>query len=132
MNWVLFFDGDCAFCSRSVRWVARLDRRARVSFAPLQGTLSARFGLSGHVVEKGGTMVLLREDDGRTFTRSDALLELCSALGGGWNLLRVFKWVPGWLRDKIYQWLADNRHRLIKPGDACAMPDPALAGRLRE
>jgi predicted DCC family thiol-disulfide oxidoreductase YuxK len=132
MSWVLFFDGDCAFCSRSVHWVARLDRRKRVAFAPLQGTLAAELGFAGYASEKGGTLVLLREGDGRVFKRSDALLELCAAFGGAWRLLRVLKCLPRPWRDRLYQWVADNRHRLMKSGDACRMPDPALEGRLRK
>lgn len=132
MSWVLFFDGECAFCSRGVRWVMRLDRWARVSFAPLQGELAAGLGFSVFAANKGGTMVLLRENDGRIFKRSDALLELCVALGGIWKMLRVFNCLPRGLRDRVYQWVADNRYRLMKPGDSCAMPDPTLAGRLRK
>ena len=45
MGWVLFFDGDCAFCSASVRQVVHYDKHGRVNFAPLQGKLAKEKGL---------------------------------------------------------------------------------------
>ncbi len=132
MTWVLFFDGDCGFCSGSVRRVARCDRRGRVFFAPLQGELARRMGLSRHAAAVGGTMVLLRESDGALFTRSAAMLELASALGGPWRLLRIGKLLPESLRDALYDMIADHRHLLPGKSHACGLPDAALMARLRE
>jgi predicted DCC family thiol-disulfide oxidoreductase YuxK len=129
MSWVLFFDGDCGFCSASVRWVVWLDKRGHVFFAPLQGELAGKLGLAGHAAETGGTMVLLRESDGFLFTRSDAMLELARALGWPWRLARVAAIIPQRWRDGIYQFVADNRGRLS--GNTCQLPDAKLVERLR-
>jgi len=131
MNWVLFFDGDCAFCSASVRWVVRLDKRRRISFAPLQGELAGKLGLAGHAAETSGTMVLLRESDGVLFTRGDALLELARALGWPWRLARVAVIIPRRWRDGIYQFIANHRRALSGKTSACQLPDARLAERLR-
>lgn len=131
MSWVLFFDGDCGFCARSVRRVARWDKRGRVFFAPLQGELARKNGVSGHAAAVGGTMVLLRESDGAVFTRGNAVLELTNALGGPWKLLRIGKLLPKSLRDALYDLVADNRHRLPGQISACKPPDAAFMARLR-
>ncbi|MFZ9937225.1 MAG: thiol-disulfide oxidoreductase DCC family protein [Luteolibacter sp.] len=132
MQWVLFFDGDCAFCSASVRGVCRLDKRGRVDFAPLQGELARKIGLEKHAAASGGTMVLLREDDGQRFFRSDALIELASAIGGIARVLALLALVPKPWRDALYQFLADRRHRLRRASGTCKMPDERLRARLRE
>lgn len=132
MGWVLFFDGECAFCSDSVRWISRLDRRGKISFAPLQGKLAAEKSLSGYAAGKGGTLVLFREEDGRLFTKSNALIELTRALGGWWRLLAVARFIPPFLRDAVYQWVADNRYRIMGKSDSCSLPDPVVLNRLRE
>lgn len=130
MEWVLFFDGDCGFCSRSVRWVIRLDRRARIDFAPLQGRLASEKGLVGRT-GLDGTVVLWREADGRFFERSDALIELARALGGGWRMFALARFIPRVLRDAVYRWIARHRHQL--GGSAsCDLPGPELRARLRE
>lgn len=131
MGWILFFDGECAFCSKSVQRVFRLDRRGNVSFAPLQGDLSREMGFSHHAAKDGGTMVLLRESDGKAFTHSDAWIELANALGGWWKVFTAARLIPKPLRDVLYRWVAANRYRLMGKSDACQMPDPELAKRLR-
>ena len=132
MSWVLFFDGDCAFCSKSVRQVVRFDRQQRVYFAPLQGKLSAEKGFTRYAAESDGTMVLLRESDGKVFIRSDALIELARALGGAWRLFTTARVIPKPLRDSVYRWVADHRYLFIGKSDACSLPDPELLKRLRE
>jgi predicted DCC family thiol-disulfide oxidoreductase YuxK len=131
MSWVLFFDGDCGFCSASVRWVLRLDKRKRIFFAPLQGDLARKLGFSDHAAEAGGTMVLLRESDGVLFTRADALLELARALGWPWRLARAAVIIPRRWRDGVYQFIADHRQVLPGKNAACQLPDAKLAERLR-
>jgi predicted DCC family thiol-disulfide oxidoreductase YuxK len=133
MAWVVFFDGNCGFCSWTVRQVFRLDRHARITFAPLQGDLAREHGFSKYADEAGGTMVVLRETDGKVFTHSDGLIELARAFGGGWRVLTVARFIPKWLRDAGYRWIAHNRYRLMGRADAsCALPDPALLKRLRQ
>lgn len=131
-GWILFFDGECGFCSAAVRWVARRDKRGRISFAPLQGRLAGELGLSRHAAPEGGTLVLMREPDGKVWTRSDACLELAWVLGGGWRVLLVLKGIPRCIRDAAYRWVADHRQRWFKVESACGMPDKELRKRMRE
>ena len=132
MSWILFFDGDCAFCSASVRRVVRFDQRGNINYAPLQGKLAGEKGFSHYAAAEGGTMVLLRESDGQVFTRSDAWIELARALGGAWKLLTITRFIPRCIRDFMYDLVANNRYRLIRKSDTCALPDPVLLSRLRE
>jgi len=131
-TWLLFFDGDCAFCSRSVRQVFRLDKRKRIFYTPLQGKLSHELGYADLAAEKGGTMVVIRESDGKAFTRSDAWIEVARALGGWWNLLLVTLLVPKFLRDWVYNLVANNRYRFLGKNATCDLPDPELMKRIRE
>ena len=132
MGWVLFFDGECAFCSESVRQAVRFDRHERLSFAPLQGKLAAQMDFSKYAAEAGGTMVLLRESDSRVFVRSAALIELAKVLGGWWRLCTVAWLVPRPLRDWVYGWVANNRYRFMGKSATCSLPTAELSKRLRE
>lgn len=132
MSWVLFFDGDCAFCSASVQRAAHFDTREQISFASLQGDLSRKMGFEKHASEDGGTMILLRESDGKVFTHSDGLIELARIFGGAWNLLTLARCIPKPLRDFVYRCIARNRHRLMGKSDTCKLPDDAFLRRLRK
>lgn len=132
MGWILFFDGDCAFCSASVRRVFRADRRGVFRFAPLQGEFSRRRGFGAHASAETGTMVVMREADSRVFLRSDACVEMARALGWPWRLLALARWIPRRPRDAAYGFLARNRRWLPGFTNACDLPHPDLAKRLLE
>jgi predicted DCC family thiol-disulfide oxidoreductase YuxK len=132
MGCVLFFDGDCAFCSRSVRRVVAFDKHRRISFSPLQGKLAAEMNFSKHAAATGGTMIFLRESDGKIFKKSDALVELARALGGGWRVMTFARFIPRFLRDWVYDRIANNRQRFSAKSSSCSLPDPEVSKRLRE
>lgn len=132
MGWVLFFDGDCAFCTQSVQRAVVLDKHQRLSFASLQGKLSHELGFEKHAAAAGGTMILLRESDGVIFMRSDALIELAAVFGGGWRVVTLARFIPKALRDEVYRWIADNRFRFKGRQESCMVPDAELRKRLRD
>ncbi len=114
---------------RSVRFVYEYDKKGLIEFAPLQGELSGRFELKGYAEKGGGSMVILREEDGKIFTKGDALLELGKTLGGVFRLLAVmFSMLPRRLRNAAYDLIARNRNRLA---GACELPDEGLRKRMR-
>ena len=133
MGLVLFFDGDCGFCNRSVRAVHGLDKHGDVEFSPLQGNLAKRLGLEEFADKEAGTMVILRESDGMRFFKGDAWIELGKTLGGIWAVLAgIFSMFPKTARDWGYDLVARNRYRLAGKGDSCRTPDESLRKRMRE
>ena len=133
MALVLFFDGECGFCNRSVRTVSRFDREGGVDFAPLQGKLSKELGLEKFADKKGGTMVILRESDGERFYKGDAWIVLGNTLGQPWALFAGFFAIfPKSVRDAIYDFFAKNRYLIAGKSAACAIPSEGLGKRMRE
>jgi len=129
VNLVLFYDGECGFCARSVSFVYEFDEKGLIEFAPLQGELAGKIGLRGYAEKGGGSMVILREEDGEIFTKGDALVELGRALGGVFRVLAfVFSLIPEGLRNWLYDQVAKNRNRLA---GACELPDEGLRKRMR-
>lgn len=127
---VLFFDGECGFCTRSVRSVYEFDERGLIEFAPLQGELAGKFGLKGYSEKGGVSMVILREEDGEVFTKGDALMELGKALGGVFRVVAFgFSLFPQGFRNWLYDLVAKNRYQL---GGVCELPDEGLRKRMRD
>lgn len=130
---VLFFDGGCGLCHRSVRILIALDRKARLVFAPLGGELfagrvpaEARGGLPDSLV--------LSTSGGRLYVRSEAALRALEEIGGPWApLAKLGRILPGSLRDRLYDAIARVRHRgFKKPETACPLMPPELRSRFRE
>jgi predicted DCC family thiol-disulfide oxidoreductase YuxK len=61
--------------------------------------------------------------------RSDAALEIAKQLSGLWPCLYIFKILPRFFRDGVYNWIAQNRYRWFGKKDACWLPSPELKSR---
>jgi predicted DCC family thiol-disulfide oxidoreductase YuxK len=133
MSLVLFFDGDCQFCSRSVRRIYQFDSGGAFQFATLQGVLAEKIGLRHYSDKDGGSIVILRESDGVTFTKGDAIILLGKTLGGVWAVLAfVFSLLPKSARNFTYDFVARNRYRLAGKGNSCTLSEEGLRERMRE
>lgn len=117
---ILFYDAGCALCSRTVQWCLRHDRRARLRFAPLQGSTYASISNEAKPAELQ-TMVLLT-DEGLHVT-SEAGLRVLRALGGIWAVLGgLGRAIPRPLREAAYRFVARRRAAWFGPADACLSP----------
>jgi predicted DCC family thiol-disulfide oxidoreductase YuxK len=104
---VVFFDGCCALCDASVRWLAKRDSRGILRFAPLAGETAKRNGLSA--ANGAGTMYL--QDEQGLHCRSTAALRSLLSVGGVWAVLgSLLLSVPRPMRDSVYQIVAKNRY----------------------
>lgn len=130
MTWIVFFDGECALCSSSVQFLAQADHLERLKFSPLQGKTAASWGFSDFAALDDGSVVILREADGKNFLRSDAIIELGNALGGFWRLLWLGHLIPRPAREALYRFIAKNRINWFGHAQHCAMPDPSLLSRM--
>jgi predicted DCC family thiol-disulfide oxidoreductase YuxK len=125
---VLFYDGDCGVCTRSVRFILERDRKGTLRFASLRGALAGALRSRHPGLE--GVDSLLWVDPGtdgrpeRVLRRSDAALAVVSYLGGPWRLLLGLAAVPRAWRDAGYDWVARNRFRLGGGAESCGAPSP--------
>jgi predicted DCC family thiol-disulfide oxidoreductase YuxK len=124
---IVLFDGVCAFCDASVRWLLRHDPEGRLRFAPLQGETAARLRARQPGIPEGlGTLVYVVESDGgeRIFLRSEAVFRACAAISGTPRWVGVVASFPRALTDLGYRLVALLRYRVFGRLDACRIPGP--------
>ena len=131
---VIFYDGVCGFCDRTVRFVLRRDPEGRFRFAPLQSAYAAA-ALARHGRDAGDldSVALLLDPDTdreRLLARSDAVVAILQGLGGVWRLAALVRWLPRRLRDAAYDAFAKRRYRWFGRFDQCPIPSPELRARL--
>ena len=128
---VLLYDGRCALCNRTVLFVLRHERRHTLRFAPLTGRL-ARDLVARHAELAGLDSVVWVEDPGapgeRPLTGSEAVLRLAGYMGGPWRTLALGRIVPRVWRDRLYDFVARNRRRLVR-GAKPPLPDLVASAR---
>lgn len=120
---IVFFDGVCGLCNTSVDWIMREDRAGVFRYAPLQGE-SAQELLPDYDMEAMDSMVY-RDENGKLWQRSDAILNIGVRLGNIWRPLAMTgKLIPRVLRNALYNYIAAHRYQWFGKKDACRMPTP--------
>lgn len=107
MKKIIFYDGDCGLCQRSIYLLVKLDTRKELSFAPLNGLTYKKF-----FKEESDLVTVVYFRDGKLFTKSDAIIEVCRSLGGVKKLALLLKLIPRFLRDKVYDLIAGHRKKV--------------------
>jgi predicted DCC family thiol-disulfide oxidoreductase YuxK len=132
----ILFDGVCNLCERSVRFVIRHDPGAKFMFAPLQSAyahtliMSLEISLEELAPDDYQTFFLIT--DGKVSSRSDAWLNICRQLDGWPGLLRIFRFVPRFIRDAIYDLIGRHRYQWFGKKPECMVPAPDIQLRFKK
>lgn len=130
---ILVYDGDCGFCTRSVRFVLDRDRKRQVCFAS-RGGLAGRGVRERHPeLELVDSLLWVDRVGGteRVLIHSDAVIAVAAYLGGIYGVLaKLGGLVPRVLRDPAYRAVAKVRKSIIRGAPSCLLPSPAELGRM--
>jgi len=126
---IVLFDGTCAFCEGSVKFIARRDPAGYFRFGASQSPRAAAL-LADHGVARDSARSIILIEDGQVFLRSTATLRIARRLSWPWSLARVLLAVPAPIRDAAYRVVAAVRHRLAGASNACEIPPPEIRERM--
>ncbi len=112
---LIFFDSECPFCHRQVQHIIEIDIYKRFCFAPLNGKTASEILVGPQADLKKANSIILVENYESTerhfWIRSKAVLRIYWLNGNGWGLFGIFSFLPSFLGDPIYRWVAEHRHQ---------------------
>ena len=121
---LILFDDTCPFCHRAVKHILEIDEEKEFIFAPLRGE-TAHYLLSGpqRSLLNVNSLVFIENYQStmrRFWIRSHAIYRIYWLIGNGWGLIGCLSFLPQWLGDFFYRWLAEHRHqfKLYMPEEA--------------
>jgi predicted DCC family thiol-disulfide oxidoreductase YuxK len=117
---VLIYDGDCAFCSSSVRFIERRIRR-HPPCQPWQWLDLSAYGVTQEECERAVQYI---DADGRVHAAERGIARTLIHGGKGWALLGRLMLVPGirHVAAIVYRWISKNRHRMPGGTPQCSLP----------
>lgn len=132
---IILYDGICNLCNGGVNfmldWDSPNEERGNFRFAALQSKVGkALLQRSGRRTDDVSTIILATKD-GNTYSKSDAILRIGQGLGKGTALdpaapilaTAATLVVPQFLRDGVYDMVANNRYNLLGKSDECRLWD---------
>jgi predicted DCC family thiol-disulfide oxidoreductase YuxK len=126
---IVLFDGTCAFCERSVTFIATRDPGGYFRFGASQ-TPAAQAVLAAFGETRESTRSIILIEDGQLYRKSTAVLRIARRLPLPWSLAAGALLIPRPLRDAAYAGVAAVRHRIAGRSNACEIPPPEIRERL--
>ena len=122
---VVLFDGDCAFCQRSVRLLKSFDWFGRLAFQNARDR-----ELWPASAEPLSMPALLEEMHVVTPDRRRAFAGFSAFRWMAWRMLPTLPLAPllhlpgaAWIGNRVYRWIAKNRYKLVPCHDGvCQIP----------
>ena len=128
MDHIIFFDGVCNLCNNSVNKLIKMDVKKVFKFASLQSEFARSF-FPGHLINHKDFDTILFYKNGQFYDRSNAVLNICKALGGRFNVFLIGYIIPRFMRDTLYRLVAKNRYKWFGKKDQCVVPTDDLKER---
>lgn len=117
---ILFYDGDCGFCNKSVQFILRNQKEKTVYFMALQDPRVIEIGEHFDLkMTDLNTLYLLFDDT--MYEKSTAALKVTKFLKWKWKFFNVAFIFPKFLRDKVYDFIAKRRKTIA--GEFCYLPN---------
>jgi len=117
--YIIIFDDDCLVCNKAVRFIIKKDPQAIFHFTSMHSKTAQRLIKDFNIEQKDRDSIIFVKDE-RALLRSDAVLEILHTLEGMYSYLYVFRFVPKFIRDTLYDLFAKNRKKLFS-GDFCTI-----------
>lgn len=126
---IILFDGVCNLCSAAVQLVIKNDPAGFFHFASLQSEAGKTLLEQYHLPQQVNPESMVLIEAGRAFQYSAGALRIARRLKSWHRFLYPFIFLPAFLRDPVYKFIARNRYRWWGKQESCWLPTPELKGR---
>lgn len=116
---IVFYDGECGFCNRSVAWVLKRNKAKNIFFASIQSEFTADFFVKNKF-DQPDLSTFYFYSSGKLYSKSTAGLNVAKHFSGLWKMLGVGIIIPRSIRDFFYDFIASRRGRMSK--GYCVVP----------
>lgn len=125
---LILFDGVCNLCNNSIIFVIKHDKNNAFLFASLQSDTGKAIIKQFNIDTSTTDSILLYKDE-KLYSKSNAALRIASKLNFPYNLLSVFRIIPSFISNIVYDFIARNRYKWFGKENSCMVPTPELQAK---
>lgn len=123
---IVIYDAVCNLCDRSVKFIIKHEKGNSLKFTHLDSAKGKEIVKSFNLDEDYDSLLLY--EDGVLYGKSDAVLRIALYLKAPYSFLPFFFWIPLFIRDRSYDFIAKKRYNWFGKND-CIPIDPKLKDR---
>lgn len=117
---LIVFDGECHICDSFVQFILNKDKENQFLFISLQSEAGEFIRRKYRVPDDIDSVLLI--DGEKIFIKSDAALQVAKYISFPWRMLTAGKFLPYFIRDTLYDFVARNRHKWFEKKQSCHLP----------
>ena len=126
---IILFDGICNLCNGSVIFILEREKDLIFQFASIQSEVGQEL-LKWCGLPSGYNQAVVYIENGRIYLGSTAALKIGQNLTFPWPLLSSVGFViPKFIRDWVYNQIAQHRYQWFGKKDVCMVPTESLRAR---
>lgn len=129
---IILFDGVCNLCNGAINFIIAHDKKDVFRYASLQSKIGRQLTEERGIDTAKIDSIVLIEPGEAFYIKSSAALHIAKHLSGGYALLKYFLFLPEFLRNGVYNIIANNRYRWFGKKKECMIPSPELKAKFLE
>lgn len=114
---ILLFDGVCNLCNYWVSFLMKRDKKEQFLFVPLRSEEGKEWIVKYKIPKETDSIIVIAEN--RIYLESEAVIKIIGYLQIPWKWFQLLRIIPLNIRDKIYQWVAQNRFKWFGRRKTC-------------
>ena len=125
---IVFYDGECGFCSNSVQFILNHERDHELHFCPLQSEFASELLAQQGIVINLDTIYVLSK--GKVHSKSEAIKLASRHFKAPYSWLAILIAItPRYIADAAYTLFANNRYHIQGKVPQCLLPTAAQRKR---
>ena len=129
---IILFDGVCNLCESSVQFIIKHDNKDVFRFTAIQSDLGQK--IIKHIgIDISKTDSIILYEPGISYHyKGEAALFIAQDLSGIYSLLSYLNFIPNFIKNGVYDYIAKNRYKWYGKKEACMIPTAELKSKFLE
>lgn len=126
---IIIFDGVCNLCEASVQKIIKHDSKDVFRFVASQSTLGQEIIKYLGIDTTKTDSIILYQPGVAYYYKAEAAFEIAKDLGGVFVFSAMISWLPKFILNAMYDYVARNRYKWYGKKEACMVPTKEILNK---
>ena len=108
----ILYDGDCSFCIKIIEKISKLINKKEFYCYAFKSKKGEEI-IINYKLKKFNSVIFINKKN-QILYKGSAVLHICKHMKKPYNLLYVFNFLPDYIINSLYDFIAKRRHCVVK------------------